>query len=353
MLEVKNLSVAFKMSLGLSNGSVQDENSFTPVTSGVDFKLAAGATLGIVGESGSGKSVSSMAIMGLLPKRTSRVTADILKFQDKSLLDLNPKEWRQLRGRDIAMIFQDPMTSLNPLMRCGEQISETIRLHQGKGKAEAKKQSIELLEQMGIANPERRYLSYPFELSGGMRQRVMIAIALSCQPKLLIADEPTTALDVTIQAQILNLIRDLQKKNGMALVLITHDLGIIQDMVQDLVVMYAGRIVERGKTDAILRKPSHPYTLGLLNSIPNLDRKVSRLESIEGMVPKPTDTVNGCRFHPRCFMALEACQKSIPPMVGNGNLISEEAQSSACIRREELLAKSMANANAKGKENAS
>ncbi len=319
MLEVSNLSVAFKM-----------DDTFVPVTKGIDFSLGAGATLGIVGESGSGKSVSSLAIMGLLPQRSAKVTADRLVFDGKDLLKLNPKEWRGLRGKEIAMVFQDPMTSLNPLMRCGEQIAEAIRFHQGKGRGEAKTAAIGLLDRMGIPDPEKRAEAYPFELSGGMRQRVMIAMALSCRPKLLIADEPTTALDVTIQAQILKLIRELQKDYGMALMLITHDLGVVRDMVEDLVVMYAGRIVEKGKADAVLARPTHPYTLGLLRSIPTLDRKVRRLASIEGVVPKPTDIVPGCRFHPRCFMAIADCRKAEPVLAG------EAAQSSACIRRAEV-----------------
>ena len=320
MLEVKNLSVAFKM-----------DDTFVPVTMGIDFNLEPGATLGIVGESGSGKSVTSMALMGLLPNRSARVTADKLQLNGQDLLSLDAKAWRKIRGREVAMIFQDPMTSLNPLMRCGEQIAETIRLHQGKGHDEAKKESIHLLEQMGIANPDRRYLSYPFEMSGGMRQRVMIAIALSCRPKLLIADEPTTALDVTIQAQILKLIRELQKSYGMALMLITHDLGIVEDMVDDLMVMYAGRIVERGRTEKILARPTHPYTLGLMKSIPSLDKKVERLSSIEGVVPKPTDILPGCRFNPRCFMRKEKCEREVPLLEG------EVSQASACWYRGEMV----------------
>jgi oligopeptide/dipeptide ABC transporter ATP-binding protein len=319
MLEVKNLSVAFRMGA-----------DFVPVTREMDFTLGAGGTLGIVGESGSGKSVTSMAVMGLLPKRQGKVTADRLAFEGRDLLGMKPKEWRALRGKDIAMIFQDPMTSLNPLMVCGEQIAETIRFHQGKGRAEAKTQAIDLLAQMGIPNPEGRYNSFPFEMSGGMRQRVMIAMALSCRPKLLIADEPTTALDVTIQAQILKLIRELQKTYGMGLILITHDLGIVRDMVEDLLVMYAGRIVERGKAEAVLAKPSHPYTAGLIRSIPSLDSHKKRLASIEGVVPKPTDAVPGCRFHPRCFLAVEECKLQVPPLLGG-------AQASACIRRDELI----------------
>jgi oligopeptide/dipeptide ABC transporter ATP-binding protein len=322
MLEVKNLSVAFR------NGAGEE---WVPVTAGVDFSLEPGATLGVVGESGSGKSVTSMAVMGLLPQRSAKVTADRLVFNGKDLLTLSPRDWRTIRGREIAMIFQDPMTSLNPLMRCGEQIAEAIRFHQGKGRRDARLQSIALLEQMGIPNPDRRSLAYPFELSGGMRQRVMIAIALSCRPKLLIADEPTTALDVTIQAQILRLIRDLQKTYGMALMLITHDLGIVHDMVQDLMVMYAGRVVERGTATKILTAPSHPYALGLLKSIPSLDQKVDRLISIDGVVPKPMDKLSGCRFHPRCFMAVEDCRLRVPVLEGVPD------QSSACFRRMELI----------------
>ncbi|HKP96395.1 MAG TPA: ABC transporter ATP-binding protein [Fibrobacteria bacterium] len=319
MLEVSNLSVAFKSG-----------PDFVPVTHHIDFHLEAGATLGIVGESGSGKSVTSMAVMGLLPQRQARVTADRLAFDGRDMLALSAQDWRALRGKDIAMVFQDPMTSLNPLMRCGEQIAEAIRFHQGKGRREARLEAIALLDRMGIPNPDRRVEAYPFELSGGMRQRVMIAMALSCRPKLLIADEPTTALDVTIQAQILKLIRELQKDFGMALVLITHDLGIVKDMVENLLVMYAGRVVERGRAADVLDHPTHPYTLGLLRSIPSLYRKVRRLASIEGMVPRPSDVVPGCRFNPRCFMALDACRRTDPPLEGDA------ARASACLRRREL-----------------
>jgi oligopeptide/dipeptide ABC transporter ATP-binding protein len=333
MLEVRNLSVSFRMASDrMRSEGGEDRAGFVPVTREMDFDLAAGGTLGIVGESGSGKSVTSMAVMGLLPRRTSLVKADRLAFDGKDLLSLDPDGWRALRGKDIAMIFQDPMTSLNPLMPCGEQIAETIRLHQGVGRAEARTRTIDLLAQMGIPQPDRRYRAYPFEFSGGMRQRVMIAMALSCRPKLLIADEPTTALDVTIQAQILRLIRDLQKSYGMGLILITHDLGIVRDMVEDLMVMYAGRVVEKGKAEAVLTRPTHPYTLGLMRSIPSLDSKAARLASIEGVVPKPADHVPGCRFNPRCFMAVEECRRVIPEMEGG------KEQSSACIRRDRLAA---------------
>ncbi len=320
MLEIRNLEVSFRMG-----------EEFVPVVCGMDISLEAGATMGLVGESGSGKSVTSLAMMGLLPRRAARVRADKMAFAGKDLLSLDAAGWRALRGGDVAMIFQDPMTSLNPLMRCGEQIAEAVRLHRGLGRRKARAESISLLEQMGLPDPERGFRAYPFELSGGMRQRVMIAMALSCRPKLLIADEPTTALDVTIQAQILRLIRDLQKTYGMALLLITHDLGIVRDMVEDLTVMYAGRAVEQGRTENILARPSHPYTLGLLRCIPNLEGRVARLDSIEGTVPKPSDPVPGCRFHPRCFMAVEACREQAPPLEG------PERQRSACIRRGELL----------------
>jgi oligopeptide/dipeptide ABC transporter ATP-binding protein len=319
MLEVSKLSVAFK------NGP-----EYVPVTQNIDITLAAGATLGIVGESGSGKSVTSMALLGLLPQRSAKVTADRLAFGGRDLLKLSQTEWRTLRGKDIAMIFQDPMTSLNPLMRCGEQIAEAIRFHQGKGRHAARMDAVGLLDRMGIPDPERRVDAFPFELSGGMRQRIMIAMAISCRPKLLIADEPTTALDVTIQSQILKLIRELQKDYGMALLLITHDLGIVKDMVQDILVMYAGRVVEKGRASDVLEHPSHPYTLGLLRSVPSLYRKVQRLASIEGVVPKPAEEVPGCRFHPRCYMALEACKQREPELAGDAG------QRSACIRRSEL-----------------
>ncbi len=324
MLDIEDLGIAFKMG-----------ERFVPVTSGVSFALEPGATLGIVGESGSGKSVSSLALMGLLPKRGSQVHAKRLKFLGQDLMQFSERDWRRIRGREIAMIFQDPLTSLNPLMSCGEQISESLRLHQGKSRSEARTIAIELLEQMGIPQPEMRYRSFPFEMSGGMRQRVMIAIALACKPKLLIADEPTTALDVTIQAQILDLIRELQKQHGMALILITHDLGVVQDMVEELMVMYAGRAVEKGDMRAILTAPSHPYTRALMDSIPNLDKQVARLQAIEGVVPKPLDILPGCRFQPRCKMAISACEAGEPTLMGDNR------QSSACVRREELSEKQL------------
>ncbi len=323
MLTLKNLSVSFRIG-----------ESFVPVARRISLQLEKGRTLGIVGESGSGKSVSMLAVMGLLPRRTGKVEADILTFEDKNLLSLSEREWRKVRGKDIAMVFQDPMTSLNPLMRCGQQIAESLMLHQGKTRSAARSLAVELLERMDIPNAPERYYNYPFELSGGMRQRVMIAVALACKPKLLIADEPTTALDVTVQAQILKIIRDLQRDFGMSLILITHDLGVVQDMVEDLAVLYAGEVVEKGVAREILRKPSHPYTQGLIDSIPSLEKKVSRLHSIEGVVPAPTDEVTGCRFHPRSHFMETICRTQIPVLAG------ESVQQSACLLRNEFLTRS-------------
>ncbi len=322
MLTIENLSISFRIG-----------EAFVPVTRGVSLRLEKGRTLGIVGESGSGKSVTMLAAMGLLPKVSSRVEADTLQFEDKNLLALSESQWRKVRGKEIAMVFQDPMTSLNPLMRCGEQISESLRLHQGKSRSAARTLAVELLERMDIPNPSDRYSNYPFELSGGMRQRVMIAVALACKPKLLIADEPTTALDVTVQAQILKIIRDLQNDFGMSLILITHDLGVVQDMVDELAVLYAGGVVEKGVTREIMRRPSHPYTQGLIDSIPSLEKRVSRLHSIEGVVPAPTEIVAGCRFHPRCHFVEPVCHSRVPELVG------KTSQQSACLRREEFLAR--------------
>ncbi len=323
MLTLKKLSISFRMG-----------ENFVPVARDISLELEKGRTLGIVGESGSGKSVSMLAVMGLLPRGTSRVQAESLSFEDKNLTALTEKEWRKVRGKDIAMIFQDPMTSLNPLMRCGEQIAESLILHQGKTRSAARMAAVELLERMDIPNAAERYYNFPFELSGGMRQRVMIAVALACKPKLLIADEPTTALDVTVQAQILKIIRDLQRDLGMSLILITHDLGVVQDMVEELIVLYAGRIVERGRTGRVLNSPSHPYTRGLIDSIPALERRVRRLHAIEGVVPQPDEIVPGCRFHPRCHMAVQACRESAPELVGLKD------QQSACFRRDELASAS-------------
>ncbi len=298
MLEVKNMNIAFKA----------NEN-YVNVTDKVSFQLKRGETLGIVGESGCGKSVTVQALMGLLTPIQSRVRAEVMTFEGHKLLELSPKEWCKIRGNEISMIFQNPMTCLNPLMSCGKQIREVIVLHQKVTKKEAKKKSIDLLGLMGISEPEKHYDFYPHQLSGGMLQRVMIAMALACEPKLLIADEPTTALDVTIQSQILKLIKDLQKNLGMAFILITHDLGVLEDMVDNILVMYAGQVVETGTISEVLKSPIHPYTKGLIQSIPKLNNVKSRLQSIEGTVPIPSDFPTGCRFYDRCSNKKDSCRE--------------------------------------------
>lgn len=309
MLEVRALRVAF--------ASDRDPSASVEAVRGLDLDLEAGGTLGLVGESGSGKSVTSLALMGLLGS-AARVSARTLRFEGRDLTANGPRDWRALRGRRIAMVFQDPMTSLNPLMTCGEQVAEGMRLHLGQTRRQAKSATVGLFERMEIAEPERRYSQYPFELSGGLRQRVMIAMALACKPKLLIADEPTTALDVTVQAGILRLLRERQAEEGMALLLITHDFGVVADMVEKVQVLYAGAPVESGPTRDVLRQPRHPYTLGLLRSVPPLRRRLDRFEAIAGTVPAPDERIEGCRFHPRCFMAEARCRLEVPPGGGGG-----------------------------------
>jgi oligopeptide/dipeptide ABC transporter ATP-binding protein len=299
--------------------SAKTRNGVLPLVRGIDFDLEPGGTLGLVGESGSGKTVTCLALLGLLPRRSIDIAAGRMRFAGRDLLGLSSREWRKLRGRDIAMVFQDPMTSLNPLLHCGEQVAEAIRAHQGLGRAAARQRALELLEQMGLEEPERRYRQYPFELSGGMRQRVLIAVALSCKPRLLIADEPTTALDVTLQAQILELIRERQRRDGMALILITHDLAVARGSVDELLVLYAGEAVERGPAARVLEGPRHPYTLGLLQSLPPWDARMHRLLAIEGVVPHPEEVIPGCRFHPRCAFAGDRCRRETPRLGGMGD----------------------------------
>ena len=266
---------------------------------GVNFSVRQGETLGIVGESGCGKSITSLSIMGLL-SRPGRTVAGRIVFEGRNLLELPPEEMEDLRGDEIAMIFQEPMTSLNPVHRVGEQIAESIRRHLGYDLAAAKLRAIELFELVGIPSPDRRVEAYPHELSGGLRQRVMIAMALACRPKLLIADEPTTALDVTIQAQILDLIRRLKEFESMAVILITHDLGVIAEVAQTVSVMYAGKIVESAPVETLFASPEHPYTRGLLASIPSPEKIGRRLSVIRGVVPHPLNLPPGCTFAPRC-----------------------------------------------------
>jgi len=293
---------------------------------GVDISIGRGRTLGIVGESGCGKSVLSLSIMRLVPP-PGRIAGGQVVFQGRNLLDLSLAEMRDIRGNRIAMIFQEPMTSLNPVFTAGDQITEAMRAHDRSASAAALRgRAIAALQRVRIPAPERRFDEYPHQMSGGMRQRVMIAMALACAPDLLIADEPTTALDVTVQAQILDLLRELQQQTGMAIILITHDLGIVAEMADEVAVMYAGRVVERAPCAQIFDDPQHPYTLGLLGSIPKIDENLERLLTIEGTVPPPFDLPSGCRFHPRCVFAEAACTMRDPEL----RLLSEEHRA-ACI----------------------
>jgi peptide/nickel transport system ATP-binding protein len=294
---------------------------------GVDLSIGRGRTLGIVGESGCGKSVLSLSIMRLVPP-PGRIAGGQITFQGRNLLDLSLAEMRDIRGNRIAMIFQEPMTSLNPVFTVGDQITEAMRAHDRSASAAAlRSRAISALRRVRIPAPERRFDEYPHQMSGGMRQRVMIAMALACAPDLLIADEPTTALDVTVQAQILDLLRELQQQTGMAIILITHDLGIVAEMADEVAVMYAGRVVERAPCAQIFDDPQHPYTLGLLGSIPKIEENRDRLLAIEGTVPPPFDLPSGCRFHPRCVFSEAACTIQDPEL----RLLNHDHRA-ACIR---------------------
>jgi oligopeptide/dipeptide ABC transporter ATP-binding protein len=281
----------------------------------VSFSLEAGRTLGIVGESGCGKSVSALSIMGLVPQPPGRIAGGEILFEGRDLLKLDGAEMRELRGDRLSMIFQEPMSSLNPAFTVGDQIAEVLLRHRKYGRKKARERGLEMLRRVHIPEPERRYDDYPHRLSGGMRQRVMIAMALACGPKLLIADEPTTALDVTIQAQILDLMRTLREETGTAIILITHDLGVVAELADDVAVMYAGRIVERAGVAQLFANPQHPYTIGLLGSIPRLHLEQDRLAAIEGQVPGPFSTGAGCRFEPRCPFAIEKCRLEDPRLL--------------------------------------
>jgi dipeptide transport system ATP-binding protein len=304
LLEIENLSVEFPSKTAVMHA-----------VDGVSLTLDAGEVLGIVGESGSGKSVTMMALMGLV-SFPGRVTADKLRFDGHDLLMLSSTERNKLIGKDVAMIFQDPTTSLNPCFTVGFQLAETLKLHMGLDSKAARKRSIELLEQVGIPAPESRLDVFPHQMSGGMNQRVMIAMAISCNPKLLIADEPTTALDVTIQAQILDLLRQLQKDLNMALVLITHNMGVVSEMAQRVAVMYAGQIMETRSAHDIFDTPAHPYTEALLAAMPERSDGASRLATIPGMVPGLFDRPNGCLFAPRCSYANDLCRAKRPQLLG-------------------------------------
>jgi len=305
----------------------QVEGGEFPAVDGISFSIDPGRTLGIVGESGCGKSVTALSIMGLVPRPPGRIAGGEILFDGVDLLQLSTAALRELRGDRISMIFQEPMTSLNPVLTVGEQIVEGILRHRTMSAEAAKDLTIEMLRMVHIPSPEQRFGDYPHRLSGGMRQRVMVAMALACKPRLLIADEPTTALDVTIQAQILDLMRTLREETGTAIILITHDLGVVAELADDVVVMYAGRIVERASVVALFAEPQHPYTVGLLGSIPRLDVEQDRLAAIEGQVPNPLAPVTGCRFHPRCPFVIERCRHEDPPLFDLGS-----GHESACWR---------------------
>ncbi|MBW6462988.1 MAG: ABC transporter ATP-binding protein [Firmicutes bacterium] len=285
---------------------------------GVSFKIKSGETLGIVGESGCGKSVTSLSVMGLIPKRVGKIEAGTILFENEDLLQKNDHEMCKVRGNHISMIFQEPMTSLNPVMTVGDQLVEVFRLHQNLSKQKAKEKTIEMFDLVGVPQPDLRFRSYPFQLSGGLRQRVMIAMALSCNPKLLIADEPTTALDVTIQAQILELMKKLKREIGTAIMFITHDLGVIAEVAERVIVMYGGKIVEEADVITLFEDPKHPYTRGLLDSLPRIDEIKDRLQVIPGTVPDLSSLPQGCKFHPRCNFAMEKCRMEEPHITNLG-----------------------------------
>jgi peptide/nickel transport system ATP-binding protein/oligopeptide transport system ATP-binding protein len=298
LLEVRELRTYFHTEDGVGRA-----------VDGVSFDLGRGETLGLVGESGCGKSVTALSIMRLVPTPPGRIESGSVRLRGADLLPLSEDEMCRVRGGDVAMVFQEPMTSLNPVLTCGYQIAEAVVLHQGVSRAEARERGVEMLRRVGIPAPDQRFDEYPHQLSGGMRQRVMIAMALSCTPEVLIADEPTTALDVTIQAQILELLARLQEEMHMAVLLITHDLGVVAEVTDRTAVMYAGQIVEYAATAALFAAPLHPYTRGLMQSIPRLDRRRERLEIIPGTVPDPRHFPAGCRFAPRCPLAEDACRR--------------------------------------------
>ena len=310
VLEIENLKTQFFTAGGVVRA-----------VDGVSYGVRNGETLGVVGESGCGKSVTALSVLRLVASPPGRIVSGAIRLAGVNLLDLTEGEMEAIRGNDISMIFQEPMTSLNPLLTVGRQIGEAIALHRGLSQREARDEAVEMLRRVHIPEPERRVHAYPHQLSGGMRQRVMIAMALSCGPKVLIADEPTTALDVTIQAQILDLMRELQERLGTAIILITHDLGIVAENADRVVVMYAGRKVEEASAKALFESPGHPYTVGLLGSIPNLEvaahtnRHRVRLTEIKGMVPSLADLPKGCTFAPRCRFATDQCRADYPPLV--------------------------------------
>ena len=304
ILEIRDLCVQFHT----AEGTVQAINN-------LNYTLHKGEKLGIVGESGSGKSVSSLGIMQLIPNPPGEITGGQILYKGEDLVTKNEREMQKIRGNEISMIFQEPMTSLNPIVKCGSQIAESLILHRGMKKKDAMAEAIRMMKAVGIANPEVRAHEYPHQMSGGMRQRVMIAMALACRPQILIADEPTTALDVTIQAQILDLIRELNESMDTSVLFITHDLGVVSELCDTVIVMYTGRIVEMAPADDLFREPKHPYTIGLMKAIPRITKDRPPLETIAGSVPNPTEKIEGCSFWPRCPHASEHCRKAEPPVV--------------------------------------
>ncbi len=303
LLEVKNLKTHFFK-----------KKSVIPAVDGVDLVIHKGETVALVGESGSGKSITSLSIMGLVPSPGGKIVDGEIILDGKNLVAMSEKELCKVRGNEISMIFQEPMTSLNPVLTIGEQITEVLTYHQKMSKNEAIKKAIELLEMVGFSRAAEIISDYPHRLSGGMRQRVMIAIAMSCNPKLLIADEPTTALDVTIQAQILDLMKEVSRKFDTSILLITHDLGVVSEIAERVVVMYGGQVVEEARVDDLFEDPLHPYTEGLMNSVPSIEGEITRLQSIEGNVPSPENMPKGCRFAPRCTKAFERCLTEQPQL---------------------------------------
>ena len=323
LLEIKGLKTHFKT-----------DDGWLHAVDGVDLSIAAGETLGVVGESGCGKSVTAKTVMKLIDMPPGRIVAGQVLWQGRDLVPLGADEMRKIRAKEIAIIFQEPMTSLNPVYTIGEQIAESIRLHDGLSNKEAMNRAVEMLKLVRIPTPERRVKDYPHQFSGGMRQRVMIAIALACNPKLLIADEPTTALDVTIQAQILDLMAELKERLGMAVMLITHAMGVVAETAQRVVVMYAGKVVEEASVEQLFARPRHPYTQGLIRSIPRIDTAAThkvRLEAIPGTVPKLIDPAEGCRFAGRCKFVMPQCRTATPPLreVARGHKVACILESAA------------------------
>lgn len=320
LLEVKDLRTYF-----------YTDDGVVKAVDGVEFKVKAGETIGIVGESGCGKSITAMSILRLIQCPPGKIVSGEILFDGEDLTKVSEKRIREIRGNSISMIFQEPMTSLNPVFTSGYQIEEILKLHQNLDDKEAKEKAIEMIRMVGIPNPERIAESYPHELSGGMRQRIMIAMALACRPQMLIADEPTTALDVTIQAQILDLMNDLKSKLKTSIMLITHDLGVIAEMADHVIVMYSGKVVEDAPIIELFDNPKHPYTIGLMSSIPSLAKEGQRLDTIPGVVPNPHYLPKGCYFHPRCKFATDECRKVQPELreIAPGH-------KSACIRAEEV-----------------